>query len=260
MKKLTLLLLLIFLIGCQSGYQQFYVENLNHKTLTEVELLKVGEKPKLINSSNIDRDTLALRSQNYIVVGYSSFNGSYEDPENALDQAKRIGATIVLVSSEYTNTETTHSSIAVPDNRTTYHSGSVQGDLSMNYNGQSKSYGTQYVPVTSNTRRFDQTAVFLMKSTKKFRYGFEYMDLTVDLRQKYERNTGVLISLVLEKSPAFYANLLAGDIIISLNDKDVRNTSDLQNFLKAVPLNQKNVKVEVIRKGLKKTFKIKLDS
>lgn len=147
-----------------SGYQQFYRPFHDAKTLADVELLKPGQEPRVFGSDNFDRDIKILRAKQYVVVGYSSFNGSFEDTKNAAEQAKRLGATVVLTNSEYTNTQTTTSTLFLPDNKTTFHSGTANintsytniygGNLgsshsNLGYGGVSTTYGTKAVPYTS---------------------------------------------------------------------------------------------------------------
>ena len=41
------------------------------------------------------------------------------------------------------------------------------------------------------------------------------------------RNTGAYISLVYEKSPAFYANLAKGDVIIEINGTEILDANSI---------------------------------
>ena len=40
-------------------------------------------------------------------------------------------------------------------------------------------------------------------------------------RQKIQRNTGAYIDIVFDKSPAFYANIMPGDIVIEINGVEI---------------------------------------
>ena len=238
--KLYLLILILLLSACaQSGYKQYYKPYVDAKTLPDVELLKKGQEPQVFGSKDFEKDIRTLRAKRYIPIGHSSFNGGYEDTSNAAAQAKRIGATIILVNSKYTNTQTTTSTLFLPDNKTTYYSGTGTANTSYNsaysgylgssstnayYSGTSTTYGTKAIPITSHQQRYDQTAVYLVKSTKKLKYGISFKDLTPDQRRSFERNTGVLIYIVMEDTPAFYANVLPGDILIKIDGSLVKNS------------------------------------
>ncbi|MBC8554729.1 MAG: PDZ domain-containing protein, partial [Candidatus Brocadiales bacterium] len=251
MRFTIILFLAIVLSGCvTSGYKQFYNPYVDAKTLPEVQLLAEGQEPQIFGTDNFDRDIRILQSKQYIPIGHSSFNSRYEDIKNAAAQAKRIGATIVLVSSQYTNTQTTTSTLFLPDNRTTYNSGTAYGNTTYNsayggylgssntratYSGTSTTYGTKAVPFTTHQRRYDQTAVYLVKSTQKLKFGVQYNDLTPEQRTQFERNTGVLINVVVENSPAFFANVLAGDVLIAVDGKAVQNAQHAGQLMGNIP-------------------------
>lgn len=272
MRAIVLSLVAIFLVGCaQSGYKQFYSPYVDAKTLPDVELLSEGQEPQVFNTDNFDRDILTLRAKMYIPIGHSSFNGGYEDTKNAAAQAKRIGATIVLVNSQYTNTLTTTSTLFLPDNKTTYHSGTASANTTYNnnyggylgnsntnvtYNGTSTTYGTKAVPVTSHQRRYDQNAVYLVKSTKKPKFGVAFNDLSPDQRLVLERNTGVFISVVMEDSPAFYSNVLAGDVLIAVDGQRVINTKQAMQLMDSVNPEKSSSVLTVIRKGKEKAIHV----
>jgi hypothetical protein len=275
MRFSTIFLLAVFLSGCAtSGYKQFYNPYVDAKTLPEVQLLAGGQEPQVFGTNNFDRDILILRSKKYIPIGYSSFNGGYEDTKNAAEQAKQIGATLVLVSSQFTNTQTTTSTLFLPDNKTTYHSGTGSGTTSYNsayggylgisntnatYSGTSTTYGTKAVPITSHQRRYDQNAVYFVKTTKKFKFGFFINDLTPDQRAQFERNTGVLINVVIEDSPAFYSNVLAGDVIIAVDGHLVKNARHAMKLMADISPNQKSSKLTVIRNGTEKEIEVQFE-
>lgn len=272
MNRLTLLVIFFLLTGCAaSGYQKFYNPYVKVSVLPEPEMIKEGQEAQVYGTDNFDRDIRVLKAKKYAALGYSSFNGGYEDTKNAQAQAKRVGATIVLVNSKYTNTQTTTSTLFLPDNKTTYHSGTANANSTYNtsygsygntntnatYSGTSTTYGTKAVPITSHQRRYDQTAVYLVKINPKLKFGLKLQDLTPTMRSKYERNTGTFIDIVYEDSAAFYSNVLPGDVIISVDGNTVRNTKHAQELMAKVSPNSKISKLGVIRKGKEKIIEVK---
>ena len=118
MKILLSIIAILVLSGCaQSGYNQFYTPYVDANTLPNVQLLQPNEEPKVISSSNVDQDIKRLRAKMYLPIGYSSFNGAYEDTKNAVAQAKKIGATVVVTNSEFTDTQTSTSALILPDSQ-----------------------------------------------------------------------------------------------------------------------------------------------
>lgn len=260
MRVLFVSLVAFVMAGCASGYQTFYKPYVDARTLGNVELLEPGEEPKVYGTKNFDRDIKILKSKMYRPIGDSSFNGEYEDVSNVKAQAKRIGATLVLVNSEYTNTQTTTTHLFVPNPSTTYHSGSVYGSGGYGgYSGTSTTYGSTAVPITTHQRRYDQTAVFFVKSTEKLRFGIFLNNISNEQRIALERNTGAIIDVVVEESPAFYSNVLPGDILIKVNDSDVRNRDHAMDLLDKVSLSANSALFTIIRKGTERAITIKLD-
>lgn len=272
MKYLKTIALAVLLTSCaQSGYKKFYHPYIDAKKTSNVVLLEQGEEPKIYGTDNFKRDIHILRSKNYLPVGYSSFNGKYEDKSNIISQARSIGATIVLVKSKYTNTQTNTSTLFLPDNRTTYHSGTGRANTSYNsaysgylgssstnasYSGTSTTYGTKAVPITSHQRRYDQSAFYLVKSTKKYKYGISPKDLTPELRKELQRNTGVLIDVVFEGTPAFYSNVLAGDVLIAIGGMPVHDKEHTGSVIKRLDPNAASTVFTVIRNGKEKNITI----
>lgn len=271
MRVSIIILALGILSGCaQSGYTKFYQPYFDAKAIPDTELLTPDQEPEVFGTDNFDRDIKTLRAKRYLVVGYSSFNGGYEDTKNAARQAKRIGATVVLVNSQYTNTQTTTSTLFLPDNKTIYHSGSANSNTSYNsaysgylgtsstnayYSGTSTTYGTKAIPITSNQRRYDQSAVYLVKSNQKLRYGISVADITQEQRTSLERNTGALIDIVFEDTPAYYANIMAGDILISVDGENIKSPAHAMEVLKTSGTPEKS-NLTVIRKGQEKVITV----
>ena len=73
------------------------------------------------------------------------------------------------------------------------------------------------VPIIRQLRRYDHVAIYFVRRIGKPRFGFEYSDLEPDQRQALGRNTGAVVLIVIEKTPAFYANVVEGDVIIAVD-------------------------------------------
>jgi C-terminal processing protease CtpA/Prc len=73
----------------------------------------------------------------------------------------------------------------------------------------------------------------------------------------FEVDGGALITEVNEDSPAAKAGLKAGDVIVKVDDMEIGDESDLHKAMQDTKPEQE-VKVQVIRKGDKKTMKVTL--
>ncbi|MEZ9366296.1 PDZ domain-containing protein [Vibrio sp. 10N.286.49.E11] len=251
MKKIISVVLSLMLTACASnGYKEFYTPLVNTNDIAEIEILKDGETPELYETDNIERDVQILESKRYLLIGYSSFNGGYQSTDYAIAQAKQVGATVVLVTSEYTDTQTVNTTLFLPDTQTSYTNGSVYSTNARGtYSATTTTHGTKAVPVSSTQHRYDQEAAYFVKSNFKYKFGFHYKDLTPEQRSNIGRNTGVLVGTVIEGTPVFYANLLAGDILVGVDGNMVRNQKHVDKLLQAVPTSQEKSTLTVLRNG-----------
>ncbi len=67
------------------------------------------------------------------------------------------------------------------------------------------------------------------KSDKKF--GVNLTDLNNKFRKIHQSNTGALVKKVFEDSPAFYSNVLPGDVIFEIEGKRIINAGHALRFL-----------------------------
>jgi hypothetical protein len=238
MKIILPLFVIIILSGCVNNYKEFYHSSIDIKTLKNIEKIESDQEPKLTEVSDLKQEVRRLRAKHYVVIGYSSFNGKYEDRKNAIEQAKSIGASIVLVNSKYSNTQSTTSAFVLPG-RNTFQANTV-------------------IPYTSHQRRFDQNAVYLVKSKRKMKYGINIANLTPEQRTKHGRNSGVLITTVFEDTPAFYANIVTGDVLIGVNGNSVNNEKQAKKEL--IKLEESNFSIlTIIRNENKKDIRVNFD-
>ena len=87
--------------------------------------------------------------------------------------------------------------------------------------------------------------------------GVHCEDISDQLRDyfKVKSNSGVLISEVVEDSPAETSELKAGDIIIAFNDKEIWDSFDLTRTVKEYKPKDKVV-IKVVRKGRAKKINV----
>jgi S1-C subfamily serine protease len=105
-------------------------------------------------------------------------------------------------------------------------------------------------------QRYDQVAVFFVKSTKKLKFGVSVADLSHGQRSALDRNTGALLDIVMENSPAFTANVLPGDILVEVNGVSVLNAKHAIELMLNAAVSKGTALLKVIRKGEEKAITI----
>lgn len=108
-----------------------------------------------------------------------------------------------------------------------------------------------------NTDSIDPDLTFIEKPGGYL--GVHIDDITDQLRDyfKVKGDGGVLITEVVDNSPAGISGLQAGDIIIKINDQRISNPDELQFTIRSFEPDEK-VNITLIRKGRKKSFNVVL--
>lgn len=232
-RLIFLILLLLILSGC-SGYSKFYKQRIDENGLVNLETLKEGQTPIIVKTRDVNGEIDRYSAKNFKIIGVSSFNGGMESDENIISQAKEVKATLVIQSSNFVTTQGSSMPIFTP-------------------NGIG---GINTTSMYSQQMRYDQAAVFMAKSTKKVRFGVACEDLTPDQRKQYERNTGTMVRHVLEGSPVFDANIITGDLIISIDGKNVRGKEHAGKLLDDIPDSVDKVIFKIIRNNKEKDIEV----
>lgn len=220
------------LSGCASPYAKFYTENnyassLYKENNKDLVFLADGETPIVYTTDNIDRDVKIMKSKNYVPIGSSSFNGELEDEASVINYAKKIKAIAVLYASKYTNTQTNSGALLLP--QTNNFSGTISGSNGFStFNGSST--GMAVTPYSLSQSRYDQSAVFFIKSLKKWKIGVLFSDITRDIKILI-RHSGVLVDNIIVDTPAYKSNLLIGDIVIEVNNMQITDSKNLMKIL-----------------------------
>lgn len=227
MKTTMLVALVLSLAGCASGYSQFYTP-VSGATPEAIARLRAAPPPvtPLIEYSNTPPDPDIYARRGYAAIGYSSFNsGRSVSEQEAVAQAQTVGADIVvIVNPAYTGSVTSQIPITTPTTETSYTSGSATaygagGSVTAYGNSTTTTYGsnTNYIPVT--TDRYDYGAVYFVK--RSYIFGANWRALTNEERSSLQSNRGVYITSIVNDTPAFRNDVLAGDIIVKIDGQPV---------------------------------------
>jgi hypothetical protein len=196
---------------------------------------------RVIRTSDAASDANGLIEDGYGVIGSSNFSSAVIPPDHdLLDFAEKIEAEVVLLATEDQQRNVVKPIVTqeAPTVVAFFESGFFNGwhglrRLSGNYRGGSIGIvpggkSTQYVPVTEDQHIFH--AVFWRKGPPPI-FGAQVTSLPSSLRQKLNQNTGVLVTLIINDSPAFRANVLAGDVILACDDWIVESPSAFGQWL-----------------------------
>jgi hypothetical protein len=144
-----------FLSGCATNpFTQFYESNINTIPVTvQQKLLPPSQHPRVVVASIQDHkeEGLRLMEKNYICIGFSEFVGGAPTQIQLVEQAKLVGADVVVYTSEYSHTEQKvrpFSTYQPGQTNTTAHYGTANANL---YGSGGYAYGSSTYSGTSTT-------------------------------------------------------------------------------------------------------------
>lgn len=224
MKKIILIIVTLIISSCANHYEQFYKGKTDANTSQFYDNRVVGVK--IIKSSNIDTDAKPIMKKGYIPIGSSSFTSSGATEQQLLDHAKKIGAHVVLFSSIYAGESTGAIPLTVPNTTTSYSSGSAtvfgQGRMTNIYgNGTTTTYGSQTVMVPYSVKNFQFSAVYFVKI--KSQIGLIVTPMDDETKRRLQTNSGAIVNTVIDNTPAFMADILPGDVILTIDGERVQS-------------------------------------
>ena len=269
MNTLWIVLLGIFLVGgCAKPYAQYYHDLIQGQDTSN--LIFTTEEPKLImGSNNLEDDKLKMLENGYIPIGYSDFTGPKFNENQAIDKAKELKASVVIVYSKFVDAQSGVRPVVLPDVKTTQSSGQAtaygsaygsggyaSGSATAYGTGTTTTYGTKTIYQPYSIDRFAQGAVYWVKRKSSI-FGAGFADLTPELKQKIGSNKGVLITAIGNETPAFSADILRGDIIRKVNNNDI---VDAKQFAGTIDSNaNKKIKITLLRDGKEIVKEVKLN-
>lgn len=254
--------LCILLGGCHTNpYKEYFIPELTPMTdEKDLVYLREGETPVLERTDDLKNAIYDALASEYVCVGRAGFIGAPRQIGLIAEQAKDIRATHVIYNITYADTRSGVSAIPVPDYKVTNTNGSVSSPYGhfANYQESTTTTGTKYIPYTYEIDRYDQSAYFFVKSLARSRFGVWIKDLTNEERERIGQNNGTRITLVMYDRPAFNANVLKNDILLKINDIDIRDSRHAGDIMKHYP--GRKLTFTVFRKNKKIVIPIVLDS
>jgi len=259
--------------GCHTnGFEKYYSPLPGSETTKNSPWIEHSTaEPKVYTYSEDPKsDNLRAAEDGYIMVGSSSFYGPTKNMTKAQlrDEAKRVGASLVLVHSQYKDTLsgvvpwTVQNPPQVSTFNTTgtlsaygtggYSTGTYSGQSTMTSPGGSTTYAIPY-----SVSRNDVVATFWVRQDpSKIRLGVNTVPLPEDMRTKLQRNTGVVAAAVIRGTPAFNANILRGDVILKIGGENVIDPRGFSEQL--TKFEGQTVNIELLRGETTKTIAVTL--
>jgi hypothetical protein len=252
--------ILALALGCVSGFKQFYVDQLGPN---KGQVVISSGVPEVYSGRDPQQDSLTMVERGFVLAGTSNFNGPAASLEQARAQGQAVHAAVVMLYSRFTNTVTgtIYGTVPNPDQVvTTRQQGTVYGPGgTASYSGTSTTtipggYSVYTIPYT--TARYDQMALFWMRAKPPI-FGVFTRDLTSEERTKFLQKRGVIVTAVIQQSPAFEAAILHDDLLLTIGSDDL---ADAATFVSVVQKHAgQEVDVEFLRSGERHTVRVKLN-
>ena len=261
MFRFILSFLLVFLFGCETynpynNYYKSYFERYDgygNPLYDDIFIfLKEGQEPSLYektcNSEEQVEDTILNYLRNgFWIVGASEFTRtrSVASSNLAISKAKEIGATRIFAFSRvleevkykkkvrlptYSSTDSNTYANASAYSNNIYNYKSTQGYANANTNSYTSGYTTTLVD--DSYLKYSQGAVYFAKIKEdfiKFGAGFK-AEIPSDLKAAIGTDKGLYVNYLIKGSPAFKADVLEGDIILTANGIDVYDNSFIDKY------------------------------
>lgn len=242
MKAIICSVMALLLGGCASGYSQFYT-GANGATPERVAELRVAPPtatPEVVKTSSPPADVLqSFAQQGYALIGSASFtSGRGESESAALQQAIKVGADLVVISNpQYAGTVQRVMPLTLPTSQTSFSTGTAtatgpSGTVTAYGSGTTTTYGSRTTYIPYSVTRYSYAAGFFVK--RKFLLGTIVRALNDSERQRYQSNTGLYVTTVVNGTPAFMNNILPGDVIMTINGQPVFDDASLNVQLKSM--------------------------
>ena len=242
-------MLLAMLSGCATNpYHDYYHANqIPENEKRYLQYLPEEGSPQLTASSGDTASELnEALSHGFVIIGTSTFNAPLVDTEKLAEQAKDVGATHVLYAAKQAGKVTgfapqamTEAKAQALSEETTQHAPNPATTEPMDGKGggaedkEEPFWGIGYLPVSYNKQRFNQSATFLVRSSKVPALGLETQSLTADQKRRLGYNRGVVVKRVFYDSPGFAANLKKGDILYSVNGIVINDQRHFQTIARS---------------------------
>ena len=229
-KVLAAILTSALLSGCQSGFSQFYED---YSAPLRGRLLAPASDPRVIAGvGNSDQVIASMFVDGYALIGKSLFNGPIEGRAAAIKKAREVGAEIIVLDAKYTNTNQGSVPITTQQATTSTTLGNVSvyrggGSVVGTYSGTTTTVSPQTTYISYSVNNYDQQALFFARQGIPC-VGFMLAELSDEDRRLIGSNKGLRILAVRRNSPAYNSDIIAGDLVLSIDGRAIAGSSDFE--------------------------------
>jgi len=192
---------------------------------------------RISSSSDPDADGRDLFGQGFVMVGYLGVTAEVAPMDLIRQRASELGAARVLVNTRSAESVTELRQVTSRSSASVATSTAFVSATSGSHSAYGSGTGISFIPGRASTefvpfekRQYDVQAAFWRKRAPN-RLGAYFEPIPPTLRQAFQRNTGALVIAIEDESPAFYANILPGDVIISVDNQDLLSADQLLMLL-----------------------------
>ena len=255
----SLVATLMLLSGCEvNAFEKHYSPGPNSETVSTNPKYEhpTGDVKLYSYSGDTKSGGLQAQEEGYEYLGMSSFYGPAQSSsrEQIIKQAKKVGASMVLVQTKYKDTL----SGVVPNYYNDFSSGGIGSAAYSKYSTTSTQGAKMASDVPYTMIRYDTVATFWVhRDMNQVRLGVVAESLPQDVRARLQRNTGVIAIVVMRGTPAFTANILKNDVILKIGGENVIDPHGFDGQL--IKFEGRTVDIELLRGDTPKTVTVTLN-
>lgn len=252
--------MIVTLSGCANPFKQSYVSRLEGQPLSAVPGLDPQPGPvRVMRTPNLQAAAEELLEEGYAMVGYSLFTATAVDEGQARQFAQELDADVVLLTRDFAGVDVDYypTTVATPYYWDHWGYGPGFGPHFGRWGPHrylGSGFSTAYVPYAVN--RYAYYASYWVKRASPV-LGAIVSNLPPELRQKLERNAGVVVRVIVRGSPAWEANLVPGDVITAVAGEAV---SDAESYQRLTERHAgETVRLTVLRDGKERLMEVRLN-
>jgi len=205
--------------------------------------------------TDMDLSAKEMAENGYLLVGETLFAKDRYPIRAANNHCGDIGAEIVLFNSQIISSASKSMTVLTP--QVSFATTTYQGQVG-NYIGSSTTTFTQYVPQNINwhVNTYRNWATYWVRGKPPI-LGAYYGELSDEKKYEAETNSGAYVYLIVSDSPAFYNDLLVGDVITKIDGQKIIKPNDITEILKEKA--GRGIVLNIVRKGEAREIRLKLN-